>query len=110
MTTVSQSRTTGRQPPDYLSAQEIDGLLSVVDDVQSRVLFQIEWRAGFRVSEALHLQVRDVNLRGDRPCLRVTCGKGGTWPPLSISTSRLHCQGRPPVFQPQPHHGPPPPA
>ena len=77
MTTVSRSRPTSRQLPDYLSAEEVEGLLSVVDDVPSRVLFQIEWRAGLRVSEALHLQVQDVNLRAHRPSLRVVCGKGG---------------------------------
>ena len=77
MTTVSRSRPTSRQLPDYLSAEEVEGFLSVVDDVPYRMLFQVEWRAGLRVSEALHLQVQDVNLHGDRPSLRVVCGKGG---------------------------------
>ena len=78
MTIVSRPRPTSRkQLPDYLSAEEVDGLLSVVDDVQARTLFLLEWRAGLRVSEALNLQVQDVNLRGDRPSLRIVCGKGG---------------------------------
>ena len=78
MTIVSRPRPTSRkQLPDYLSAEEVDGLLSVVDDGQARTLFLLEWRVGLRVSEALNLQVQDVNLRGDRPSLRIECGKGG---------------------------------
>ena len=119
MAIVSRPRPTSRkQLPDYLSAEEVDGLLSVVDDVQARTLFLLEWRAGLRVSEALNLQVQDVNLRGDRPYLRVECrnekkprkvpvhrellpsldlfvrlrGKGPLFPNLSWTTAHHHLQ------------------
>ena len=118
MTTVSRSRPTSRQLPNYLSAEEVEGLLSVVDDVPYRMLFQVEWRAGLRVSEALHLQVQDVNLRGDRPSLRVVCGKGREVPGSTDTPRpggrpaclRRHDQGRPPVRGSEPPHSPPPPA
>ena len=77
MTIVSQARTPRRQLPEWLSADEVRGLLSVVADSRAKLLFQVEWRAGLRVSEALNLQVRDVNLTGSRPSLRVVYGKGG---------------------------------
>ena len=66
-----------RKLPEWLSADEVRGLLSVVSDAQAKLLFQVEWRAGLRVSEALGLKVQDVNLTGTRPSLRVVCGKGG---------------------------------
>ena len=36
-----------------------------------------QWRAGFRVSEALDLEVRDMSLDTASPTLRVRSGKGG---------------------------------
>ena len=41
------------------------------------MLFLLQWRAGLRVSEALDLEVEDVNLRGNQPSIRVVSGKGG---------------------------------
>ena len=36
----------------------------------------IQWRGGLRVSEAVALEVADLQLDGDRPTLRVRQGKG----------------------------------
>jgi len=35
-----------------------------------------QWRAGLRVSEAVSLEVADLQLNGDHPALRVRQGKG----------------------------------
>ena len=40
-----------------------------------RLLMLIQWRAGLRVSEALALEARDLQLDTDRPTLRVRRGK-----------------------------------
>ena len=44
---------------------------------QGRLLILIQWRAGLRVSEALGLEVGDLQLEGERPTLRVRYAKGG---------------------------------
>ena len=43
----------------------------------SKRLFQIQWRAGLRVSEAFNLDTGGLNLQGLQPSLRVVSGKGG---------------------------------
>ena len=44
---------------------------------QARLLMLEGWRAGLRVSEAVALEVQDLQLDGDNPTLRVRRGKGG---------------------------------
>ena len=41
-----------------------------------RILMLVQWRAGLRVSEALGLEARDLQLDVERPTLRVRLGKG----------------------------------
>ena len=43
---------------------------------QARLITLVQWRAGLRVSEAVGLEVADLQLDGDRPTLRVRQGKG----------------------------------
>ena len=39
--------------PTYLNQEEVEALISVVDHGVFNLLFQIQWRAGLRVSETL---------------------------------------------------------
>ena len=61
--------------PEYLEAPAIEGLLRAAPHGQARLVMLIQWRAGLRVSEALHLEVADLQLDNDRPTLKVRQGK-----------------------------------
>jgi integrase len=63
--------------PEYLELPEINALIHAASHAQARLLMLVQWRAGLRVSEALALEVADLDLDGDRPALRVREGKGG---------------------------------
>ena len=63
--------------PEYLEAHEVEALISRAQGDNARLLFMLQWRAGLRVSEALALVRRDLDLETDRPTLRVRAGKGG---------------------------------
>ena len=65
------------QLPAYLNQEEMEGLMSVVDTEVDTLLFQIQWRAGLRVSEALALEVVHLSMLGAYPTLLVAAGKGG---------------------------------
>ena len=69
-------RRTGGDLPEYLEVPEISGLLQSAPHAQARLLILLQWRAGLRVSEALHLQVQDLRLDDDNPVLQVRRGKG----------------------------------
>jgi integrase len=56
---------------------EINDLIQVAPHAQARLLMLVQWRAGLRVSEALALEVADLQLDGERPTLKVRQGKGG---------------------------------
>lgn len=67
-----------KYPPEILTRQEIMALLAVLPDTwygkRNRALIITLWRAGLRLSEALDLEVRDVNtLTGT---IHVRHGKG----------------------------------
>ena len=66
-----------KQLPDYLTSSEVEIILALVEKGASKLLFQIQWRADLRVSEALNLNAGDLNLRESQPSLRVVSGKGG---------------------------------
>ena len=66
-----------RHLPEYLEAQEVTALLRAAPHPQAALLMLLQWRAGLRVSEALALEVGDLQLEGDHPSLRVRHGKGG---------------------------------
>ena len=66
-----------KQLLDYLTSSEVESILALVGKGASKLLFQIQWRAGFRVSEAFNLDTGDLNLHGLQPSLRVESGKGG---------------------------------
>jgi integrase/recombinase XerD len=69
-----------RLPDDVLTTQEIEALLRVCSrraptGRRNRALIVTLWRCGLRISEALALRPRDVDL--DQGLLRVQRGKGG---------------------------------
>ena len=63
--------------PEYLLQHEVEGLIRLAPHGNSRLLMLIQWRAGLRISEALNLEARDVELDDANPTLRVRRGKGG---------------------------------
>ena len=63
--------------PSYLNQEEIEGLMSVIDSEVDMLLFQVQWRAGLRVSEALALEAAHLSMLGPHPTLLVVAGKGG---------------------------------
>ncbi len=77
--------------PEYLEQGEIEALIQAAHGPRARLLMLIQWRAGLRVSEALTLQVGDLQLNGDRPTLRVrhgTKGVGQGWRRCILSCGR----------------------
>ena len=64
-----------KQPPRWFTAEESRRLLDAVEQRHFRMVFQVMLATGLRVSEALALQVADLDR--DRPLMRVRCGKGG---------------------------------
>ncbi len=74
--TVSGSR---RRPPEVLSEAEAIALLKACSlraptGVRNRALIAVLWRCGLRISEALALELRDVDLNAGT--VRVRHGKG----------------------------------
>ena len=70
-----------RFPPEVLSDQEVRALLDACGGyrptaVRNRALIAILYRAGLRISEALHLYPKDLDLTNG--ALRVLFAKGGT--------------------------------
>ena len=63
--------------PEYLEPAEVEALIKAAPHGIAQLLFLIQWRAGLRISEALALDVADLQLDGDRATLRVRQGKGG---------------------------------
>ena len=66
----------GEKLPEYLTAEEVAGVIAASDNPHARLLMLCMWRAGLRVSEALALQTQDLSLDDDPPVLRVRRGKG----------------------------------
>ena len=78
---VLQQRASGKVAvrstlPEYLEPGEVDALIHAAPHGQARLIMLIQWRAGLRVSEAVALEVADLQLDGDQPTLRVRQGKG----------------------------------
>jgi len=77
--TSTSSSTSRRRPPEVLSEAEAIALLKACSSraptgVRNRALIAVLWRCGLRISEALALELRDVNL--DAGTVRVRHGKG----------------------------------
>ena len=63
--------------PEYLESDEVSAIIRAAPSPKAKLLMLQQWRAGFRVSEALDLEVRDLSLDTATPTLRVRSGKGG---------------------------------
>ncbi|MGH2862096.1 MAG: tyrosine-type recombinase/integrase, partial [Solirubrobacteraceae bacterium] len=68
-----------RRPPEVLSEAEAVALLKACSTraptgIRNRALIAVLWRSGLRISEALSLELRDVDLK--QGTIRVRHGKG----------------------------------
>ena len=71
--------------PEYLEMADVEALIQLAPHANARFLFLVQWRAGLRVSEALALEVADLELGGDNSTLRVREGIGGEVQARSIT-------------------------
>ena len=53
--------------PEYLEAAEVEALIEYAPNVPCKLLMLIQWHAGLRISEALGLEARDVQLKTEHP-------------------------------------------
>ena len=78
---IRQLRASGRVArrdglPEYLEPTAIEGLMRHAPNVAARLLMLCQWRAGLRVSEALALEVADLDFAGRYPTVKIRRGKG----------------------------------
>lgn len=83
--------------PELLSREQLAQLLAVVASPMTRMLLQLLYASGLRISEGLALRVRDIDAASDRMCLRVVQGKGGVdrytlLSPTLLALLREHCR------------------
>lgn len=64
-----------RRQPIVLSRGEVARLLEAIPNLKHRTAAMAQYGAGLRISEALHLQLRDID--SDRMVITVRRGKGG---------------------------------
>ncbi len=75
----ANSSTSRRRPPEVLTEAEVLALMKACSSraptgVRNRALIAVLWRCGLRISEALALELRDVDLQAGT--VRVRHGKG----------------------------------
>ena len=63
-------RRRARKLPHYLTAAQVEQLLAASVEANERLLILLCWRAGLRVTEALGVEARDLELGGD-PTVRI---------------------------------------
>lgn len=90
------ARTPQRQP-ELLGREQIAQLLAACRRPMSRMLLQVLYASGLRLSEALALRVCDVDSAADRMCLRIVQGKAGVdrytlLSPTLLGLLRAHCR------------------
>ncbi len=70
--------TVAQQLPQYLLPEQVEALMKQAPNAQAEVLMLTQWRAGLRISEALGLDVGDLDFAedGNNAALRVRRGKG----------------------------------
>lgn len=66
----------GSKLPEYLEQAEVNALMAAAVEPKHRLLMLVQWRAGLRISEAINLERRDLQMTGDRPQVFVRAGKG----------------------------------
>ncbi|WP_342353538.1 tyrosine-type recombinase/integrase [Leptospira bouyouniensis] len=60
--------------PEVLSAEETRAIFNSLPNLKHKMLLLLSYSAGLRVSEVIHLQVKDIDL--ERNMIRITQGKG----------------------------------
>lgn len=65
-----------RPIPEYLEAEEVNAIIRAAPNPKAKLPMLEQWRAGFRVSEALDLEVGDLSFNTPNPTIRVRSGKG----------------------------------
>lgn len=83
--------------PELLSREQIAQLFALCRQPMTRMLLQVLYASGLRISEGLALRVRDIDSARDRMCLRVVQGKGSAdrytlLSPTLLVLLREHCQ------------------
>jgi len=70
--------TVAQQLPEYLLPDQVEALMKQAPNAQAEVLMLTQWRAGLRISEALGLEVGDLDFSDDgaNATLRIRRGKG----------------------------------
>ena len=74
--------------PEILSREDVSRLLAAVKHEKHRLVFETIYACGLRVSEAIHLKVRDLDR--DRMTVRIDQGKGGKDRYVPLSKRLLH--------------------
>jgi len=85
-----------QKQPELLSRGEIHRLFEACAHPGHRMLLQVLYACGLRVSEACQLQVRDIDSSADRMMVRVRAGKGAAdrytlLSPSLLGLLRVHC-------------------
>lgn len=83
--------------PELLGRAQIVQLLAACKSPMMRMLLQVLYASGLRVSEGCRLRVRDIDSSADRMCLRVVQGKGSAdrytlLSPTLLGLLREHCR------------------
>ena len=75
-----RQKSRGKRPiPEYLGQTEVEGLIAAAPNAKARLLIRMQWRAGLRISEALAVEPRDLQVdESGNTTLRVRRGKGNT--------------------------------
>ncbi len=69
--------------PDILTRDEIKTLLSVTKNHKHHAIFMIAYSAGLRVSEIVHLTIKDIDSQANVICVKQGKGKKDRYVPLS---------------------------
>lgn len=83
--------------PELLGRDQIAQLFAASRQPMTRMLLQLLYASGLRISEGLALRVRDIDSAPDRMALRVVQGKGGVdrytlLSPTLLGLLREHCR------------------
>ena len=86
-----------QRQPELLGREQIGQLLAACSNPSLRMLLQLLYASGLRVSEGCALRVRDIDSASDRMCIRVVQGKGAAdrrtlLSPTLLGLLRAHCQ------------------
>ncbi len=82
MVNITFSKTV-RKLPMFLTQEEVGRMLSVISNPKHKLLIQLLYSSGMRISELLNLRVRDLELEGRYGWIRE--GKGGKDRPFIIA-------------------------